>query len=170
MTQKIGRKASRTQSRATSKAAKTSAAKRVSRPRKTEEQTLQMIAVQWFRNAYPRVLAFHVPNGGLRNRKVAETLQRMGVLPGVYDWLMFPGLAKVAIEFKKLGGVLSDEQKDFMVAWIACGGRCASVTTLEQFKEVCLMFCGPSFVELGNQNPVPGNLGVDERIGAIGNS
>jgi len=163
MKAKAVRKSSATRLKATSKVAKKSAAKEgLPRPkRKTEEQTLQMIAVQWFRKAYPNVLAFHVPNGELRNRKVAEKLQRMGVLAGVLDWFMFPGFERIALDFKSKKGVLSNEQKRFMIAWIAAGGKCVSVNSIEQFIEVCTHFCGPSFIDLANKHPNPAKLGVN---------
>jgi len=164
MKPKTAQKSSATQLKGTLKPAKKFAAKKVSRHRKVEEQSLHMNAVQWFKKAYPNMLAFHVPNGEVRNQHVAEKLQRMGVLPGVFDWLMFPGMGKIAVEFKRKDGDLSDAQKQFVIAWLATGGKCASVRTMEQFIEVCSVFCGPSFIDLANKNPISADLGVQVGI------
>lgn len=108
-----------------------------------------MLCVQWFRKAYPHVLAFHVPNGEKRDRRTAEKLQRMGVLPGVPDWLMFPrGLPKIAIEFKSKKGSQTLEQTTFNKEWD--GGRGEGVMyivrTLVGFQNVCYDHVGPPFL------------------------
>jgi len=164
MKAKTAPKSSATRLKGTSKPAKKSVAKKVSHPRKTEEQSLHMIAVQWFKSAYPNVLAFHVPNGEPRDRHTADKLQRMGVLPGVFDWLMFPGTSKIALEFKRSDGDLNEPQKRFMIAWLAAGGQCARVRTMSEFIEACLRYCGPSFINLANNNPRASNLSVQPGI------
>lgn len=52
-----------------------------------KEHKLQVECVKWFRYAYPqyRDLLFAIPNGGLRNKKVAKKLKAEGVVPGVPD-------------------------------------------------------------------------------------
>jgi hypothetical protein len=57
------------------------------------EHQLQVECVRWFRLQYPKLagLLFAIPNGGLRNIKVATKLKAEGVLPGVPDlFLAFP--------------------------------------------------------------------------------
>jgi hypothetical protein len=101
-----------------------------------------MNAVQWFRAAFPRVLAFHVPNGEKRDRRTAELLQRMGVLPGVGDWLMFPAGVKICFEFKrKKGGVQDADQVRFERMWKRIGGVYHVVNNLEDFQALCIGYC-----------------------------
>lgn len=144
MKPKTARKASAMQSKATLKRVKPRAAKKVSAPsRKTEEQALQMNCVQWFQKTFPDELGFHVPNGGLRHRRVAEQLKRMGVLAGVPDWLMFSMAAKVvAVELKTEDGVQSDEQLDFEVKWRALDLQYYVARSLQDFQEICNMVFG----------------------------
>ena len=49
------------------------------------EDTLQIQCVEWFREAFPGVLIYHVPNGGKRNPREAAKLKSMGVVPGIPD-------------------------------------------------------------------------------------
>ena len=49
------------------------------------EHELQSYCVQWFRLKYPNELMFAVPNGGLRNIKVASKLKKEGCTPGIPD-------------------------------------------------------------------------------------
>jgi hypothetical protein len=102
-----------------------------------------MNAVQWFRATYPHVLAWHTPNGEKRDRRTAEKLKRMGVLPGVADWLMFPDGVKVAIEFKKPGELdgQSADQIRFERAWKRLGGTYLVVDNLDDFKALCTGYC-----------------------------
>ena len=54
---------------------------------KNGEHQLQVECVKWFRFQYPKLanLLFAIPNGGLRNIKVATKLKAEGVLAGVPD-------------------------------------------------------------------------------------
>lgn len=119
-----------------------------------------MNCVQWFWKAYPAVLAFHVPNGELRDRRTAEKLQRMGVLSGVWDWLIFTADFKAIIEFKRPdGGVLSDKQNIFAELWESTGGKvCGVVETLNDFKSLCVELLGEPVVTYDASAP----LEIDE--------
>ena len=66
------------------------------------EQSLHIAAVAYLRAALPKPwFPAHVPNGGFRTKVEAGAFQRMGVLPGMPDLLIFgPGPRIVAIEFK----------------------------------------------------------------------
>lgn len=102
-----------------------------------------MNAVQWFRETFPHVLGWHTPNGEKRDRRTAEKLKRMGVLPGVADWLMFPDGVKIAIEFKRPdGGEQSDDQVKFEKAWKRNGGVYHVADDLRHFKSLCARYCG----------------------------
>ncbi len=91
--------------------------------RRSEHQE-QAVLVGLLRNFYPDVLFFAIPNGGLRNVKVAVKLKAEGVLPGVPDLLVaeprgsFHGLF---VEMKAIGGTTSKDQKKVKLALEARG-------------------------------------------------
>lgn len=73
---------------------------------------------------------FHVPNGEFRHKGTAIKLAKMGVLPGIADflWLVPRGRYHgMVLELKAHGGVLSLDQDAFLA--FACGhgyfGSCA---------------------------------------------
>lgn len=68
--------------------------------------------VSWFRQTYPGVRIFAIPNGGLRSKTTAMKLKVEGVCAGVPD-LFVPEWA-LWIEMKRQkGGSVSLEQKDW---------------------------------------------------------
>ncbi len=86
--------------------------------RRNEEEREQVKVFDWIREqikTYPRLmLAFHIPNGGIRNIVAATRLKRAGVKAGMPD-ICIP-LARYEanglwIEMKSENGRLSDEQK-----------------------------------------------------------
>lgn len=75
------------------------------------EDTEQILFVQWFRRQYPKILIFHIPNGGKRGIREAAMFKAMGVVAGVPD-LFIPSLT-IWIEMKrKDGGTVSAAQKE----------------------------------------------------------
>lgn len=100
------------------------------------ENALHMHACQWLRNEVKGLLIFHVPNGEHRHIAVAKKLQRMGVKPGVADFLAFTTTRKAAIELKDSTGPQSDDQEKFEKAWKKLGGEYYLCRTLEEFKLV----------------------------------
>ena len=103
--------------------------------RQVSENEVHMLAWQWVCEAYPDLLIFHVPNGGNRNLAEALKFKRMGVLPGVADFLMFAE-ADIAIELKDKGGDQSKAQKKFQKKWEALGKTYTIARSLEEFKEI----------------------------------
>jgi hypothetical protein len=93
-----------------------------------------MIAWQWVCEAHPELLIFHVPNGGSRNIAEAMKFKRMGVLPGVADFLCFKEMRKVAIELKDSNGDQSVDQKKFAQRWFNVGGEYYVCRSLEEFQ------------------------------------
>lgn len=93
-----------------------------------------MHAWQWVEREHPSLMIFHVPNGELRHIKVAEKLKRMGVVPGVADFLCFTQNRKVAIELKDDDGEQSDDQIRFERRWRDIGGEYYICRTLDAFK------------------------------------
>jgi len=67
--------------------------------------------------AGPDVIWFHVPNGERRNIQTAVRLKRMGVKPGVSDYIIFvPSEGRLDVHFVELktgAGRLSDNQRLF---------------------------------------------------------
>jgi hypothetical protein len=69
-------------------------------------------------------LWMHVPNGELRAVQTAAKLKRMGVRPGVADFLLVePGRGRMyALELKRKNEKPTDSQRDFGQDLIAAGG------------------------------------------------
>lgn len=76
------------------------------------EDQIQIALIKWLREVYPDVCVFHIPNGGLRNKREAKKLKDMGVLAGVSD-LFFPDLS-IWLELKNEKGKLTKDQKSFL--------------------------------------------------------
>jgi hypothetical protein len=102
--------------------------------RQISEKELHLHAWQWVSKACPDLLIFHVPSGETRDIATAMKLKRMGVIPGVADFLMFTYNATVAIELKDRGGYQSPAQKLFQRRWEACGHQYYIVRSLEEFQ------------------------------------
>lgn len=87
----------------------------------TETQRQRAIVSYLRRCVTPWV--FHVPNGGLRDPRVAAKLKADGVLPGVPDiGVVLPGGKILWIEVKAPGGRLSEAQIAFRDHIMATGG------------------------------------------------
>lgn len=68
--------------------------------------------VRWFRQSYPSVRIFAIPNGGSRSQREGGRLKLEGVSAGVPD-LYIPA-CRAWLEMKRQkGGSLSPEQKDW---------------------------------------------------------
>jgi hypothetical protein len=81
--------------------------------------------VRWFRQTWPVMRIFAIPNGGARTAATAGRLKVEGVSPGVPD-LFIPAL-KLWVEMKRTkGGVLSAEQKDW-IKYLESVGYCVIV-------------------------------------------
>jgi hypothetical protein len=77
------------------------------------EHEEQRELVKWFRQTYPGVRIFAIPNGGLRSPSTAARLKAEGVSSGVPD-LCVPAW-RLWIEMKRAkGGVVSPEQRDWI--------------------------------------------------------
>lgn len=78
------------------------------------EHEEQREVVKWFRQSWPSVRIFAIPNGGARNIVTAAKLKAEGVSSGVPD--LFVPEWRLWVEMKRIkGGTVSSEQKD----WIA---------------------------------------------------
>jgi hypothetical protein len=104
--------------------------------RQPSENEIHMKAWQWVKEAHPDLLIFHVPNGEHRNIATANKLKRMGVLPGVADFLAFTHSRHVAIELKDTGGKQSSDQSAFDMRWGKTGGEYYICRSLIDFKSI----------------------------------
>lgn len=79
------------------------------------EHQIQAALIQYLSvNAKPEVLYFAVPNGGLRNIRVAQRMKAEGLRPGVADiCFMLPQGRCAWLELKTSTGQLSDAQHGF---------------------------------------------------------
>ena len=77
------------------------------------EHEEQRELVRWFRQTWPGVRIFAIPNGGARSPATAGRLKAEGVSSGVPD--LFVPAWGLWIEMKRAkGGSLSPEQKDWI--------------------------------------------------------
>lgn len=103
-----------------------------------DETCLQMHCKQWLDKSglWGRLLIFHVANERKGSIGAAMHFKRMGVRPGVADWLAFPPGRSVAIELKDDEGDQNAEQEIFQKKWQAAGNTYFLVRTLEEFQGV----------------------------------
>lgn len=112
------------------------AKKKVPKTVTNDETCLQKHCKQWLDKTglWSRLLIFHVANERKGGIGAAMHFKRMGVRPGVADWLGFvPGHA-MAIELKDDEGEQNADQKRFQRQWEAAGNVYVIVRTLEQFQ------------------------------------
>lgn len=94
--------------------------------------------VRWFRQTYPSVIIFAIPNGGARSPATASRLKAEGVMPGVPD-LLIPAWG-LWVEMKRAkGGMVSKEQKSLHVylesvgySVIVCKGCSDAIAQINQ--------------------------------------
>ena len=106
------------------------------------EDNLQMATAQIVA-LHRDLIAFHTPNGGLRNFVVAAKLKRMGTLPGVSDWLILKktkNFSGACIELKVKKGSLSKPQIEFLERAEKEGYFTAVAWSIEGFQEALLKF------------------------------
>lgn len=81
--------------------------------------------VRWFRQTWPDVRIFAIPNGGARSKATAGRLKAEGVASGVPD--LFVPAWRLWVEMKRAkGGSLSPEQKDW-IKYLESVGFCCIV-------------------------------------------
>ena len=86
--------------------------------------------------AWPDVLWWHTPNGGLRTRRSGALLKALGVLPGVSDILAVRKGNIYALELKASGGRLSEHQQDFQWKLSEAGGFCCTAEGIDRAIQV----------------------------------
>ena len=89
------------------------------------EHEEQRELVRWFRQTWPGVRIFAIPNGGARSPATAGRLKAEGVSSGVPD--LFIPAWKLWVEMKRTkGGSVSPEQKDW-IKYLEDVGYCVKV-------------------------------------------
>ena len=79
--------------------------------------------VRWFRQTWPGVRIFAIPNGGARSKATAGRLKAEGVASGVPD--LFIPAWRLWVEMKRSkGGSVSAEQKDWIQYLESVNYRC----------------------------------------------
>lgn len=125
------------------------AKKQVAKPAKQSERTLHMHAQQWLEKSgwWRKLLIFHVPNERRGSIGTIMHFKRLGVRPGVADYLIFGAAATVdgfrrgvAVELKDDEGKQELGQIRFQAQWEASGNTYFIVRTLGEFQNVIEAF------------------------------
>ncbi len=98
---------------------------------------MQYRCQQWLEATdFPRpLLIFHVPNERIGGIGAIQHFKRMGVMPGVADYLAFlHGGRAAAIELKHGDRPQSTDQEKFQARWEARGNVYFLCRTLEEFQ------------------------------------
>jgi hypothetical protein len=99
------------------------------------EARIQAAIVEWIRVAAPSVLAFAVPNGGLRSKAEAARMRWTGVLAGVPDLVVIaPGGRAFFLEVKTDAGRLSAAQRAIHDHLIALGTPAAIIKSIDDAR------------------------------------
>lgn len=115
---------------------KKAAKPRVRKTVENDETCLHKHAWQWVTREHPGLLIFHVANERKGSIGAVMHFKRMGVLPGVADFLAFPKGRAVAIELKDDEGKQRTGQTAFEDRWEDAGHTYIVVRTLDEFKGV----------------------------------
>jgi len=110
--------------------------KKTAKPAKQSERSLHMHCQQWLEKSgwWDKLLIFHVPNERRGGIGAMMHFKRLGVRPGVADYLVFVGFRACAIELKDKDGEMSIAQKEFKHLWEDTGKPYLVVRTLDEFQ------------------------------------
>jgi hypothetical protein len=108
-----------------------------------KEIGLHMSVAAFMRAALPpEVIFFHVPNGEVRDKATAGKLKAMGVLAGVYDFILIWPNAQVSfLEIKVGANGLSPAQVEFKGRARANRCACAEAYSIEQVAQILERWC-----------------------------
>ena len=100
------------------------------------ETTIHIDILRYLRLVLPDAMVFHVPNGGLRSKAEAGKLERMGVVAGIPDIVVWTrGGLTLAFEVKTSRGRLSPDQRA-MHEWMKLAGfKVAIVRSIDDTRE-----------------------------------
>ena len=91
----------------------------------TAEEKIHCAVADYLRQTNTSAVWFHPANGGKRNVIEAKKLKRMGVLPGVSDFIFLKDGQAFALELKSDEGRLTPKQSEFLERWQDSGGESA---------------------------------------------
>lgn len=111
---------------------------------KTNEHAEQVAFFQWFRVAYPNVLAFAIPNGGHRHIQVAKKLKDEGVVAGIPDIMIADGKPGCFIEMKVKPNKVTDTQQNIITTLSGCGYQTAVCYGWDEAREVAQAYLNKS--------------------------
>lgn len=99
---------------------------------------LQQECYQWLWNTYPEVRRcfWHTPNGGNYTIREHSYRKAIGVLAGVTDLVFYYKKILYMFDIKLKGDRLSDEQKLFIEAIEAQGGKFFEINNFGEFKNI----------------------------------
>ncbi len=119
------------------KRAKSKVPRKAPKAPKQSERALHYLCQQWLVKTgwWDHLLIFHVPNERRGGFGAQVHFKRLGVRPGVADYLLI-GRRRAAIELKNETGEQSGEQEKFQRAWESTGGLYFVVRTLEDFQRI----------------------------------
>ena len=130
------------------KTKKATSRKKAAKPAKQSERSLHLHCQQWLEKSgwWNKLLIFHVPNERRSGIGAMMHFKRLGVRPGVADYLVFglPRHGDAAIELKDEDGKQSKDQEIFQRKWEAAGKPYFVVRTLEEFQGTVIalsIFC-----------------------------
>jgi len=108
------------------------------RPEQHGETCLQKHCKQWLDKSglWERLLIFHVANERRGGIGTGVHFKRMGVRPGVADWLAFVPGRCAAIELKDEDGDQSADQQRFQRKWEAAGHSYFIARSVEEFQGI----------------------------------
>ena len=112
-------------------------------PRKPEdfgEACLHKHCQAWLESSgiWGRYLIFHVPNERRGGIGTVMHFKRMGVRPGVADYLLFANGRAAAVELKDKKGEQRKDQEKFQRQWEALGYPYFIARTLEEFQGIMI--------------------------------
>ena len=100
------------------------------------ETAIHIDILRYLRAVLPDAMVFHVPNGGLRSKAEAGKLERMGVVAGIPDILVWTrGGLTLAFEVKTSRGQLSPDQSAVHEWMRSAGFRVAVVRSIDETRE-----------------------------------
>jgi hypothetical protein len=105
--------------------------------RKVSEREVHFHCQQWLEKSgiWGRYLIFHVPNERRGGIGAIVHFKRMGVRPGIADYLMFTN-RNAAIEIKDDKGKQRKGQEQFQRDWESLGHLYFVIRTLEEFQGI----------------------------------
>lgn len=116
------------------------------------EHDIQVALFDWMTVQYPRVPVYAIPNAAKRSFAAARYLRKEGLRPGVPDVCVaraVDGFHGLYLELKRRkGGVLSEEQHEWLNRLSDEGYACAVVHGLDAAMEAVDSYLGGAWYEL----------------------